>query len=141
MELEEAPYLGGGDARERDLGKLVLAEEAHAVRLDVGGDGFSEYLAQIDELVDVVGDGGVVVPVTVVGGDQTHCPHPVARLLVYLPDGSLGRGLSDVGPAARHRPAAVLGLLDEQDAAPWSTAALTSTLGVAGPVSSSSSLR
>jgi hypothetical protein len=58
MVLEEAPYLGGGDARERELGKRVLAEEAHAVRLDVGGDGFSEYLAQIDELVDMVGDGG-----------------------------------------------------------------------------------
>jgi hypothetical protein len=39
MELEEAPYLGGGDARERELGKLVLAEEAHAVRLDVGETG------------------------------------------------------------------------------------------------------
>jgi hypothetical protein len=58
MVLEEAPHLGVGDTRERELGKLVLAEEAYAVRLDVGGDGLSQYLAQKDELVDVVGDGG-----------------------------------------------------------------------------------
>jgi len=57
MVLEEAPYLGWGDAGERVLGQLVLIEETHAVRLDVRGDGFSEYLAQKDELVDVIGEG------------------------------------------------------------------------------------
>jgi hypothetical protein len=35
MVLEEAPHLGAGGARERELGRLVLAEEAYAVRLDV----------------------------------------------------------------------------------------------------------
>jgi hypothetical protein len=58
MVLEEAPHLGAGGARERELGRLVLAEEAYAVRLDVEGDELSQYLAQRDELVDVVGDGG-----------------------------------------------------------------------------------
>jgi hypothetical protein len=59
----------------------------------------------------------VVVSVTVVGGDQTHRPHPVARLLVDLPDGAFSCTLADVCPPARHRPATVVGLLDEQDTA------------------------
>ena len=56
----------------------------------------------------------MALPVAVVGGDQAHSAHPVAGLFANLAYGSFGSGLADISPAARQRPATVIGLLDEQ---------------------------
>jgi len=92
----------------------VLAEEPHPVSLYHQRRVIVQDLAQKDQLVDVVGDGRVTLPVAVVGGDQPHRPHSVAGLFADLAHGCLGGTLSDAGPAARQRPAAVVWLLDEQ---------------------------
>jgi hypothetical protein len=58
--------------------------------------------------------GGVALPIAVVGGDQAHRLHPVAGFFADLADDRFGGALADVGPPARQRPAAVIGLFDEQ---------------------------
>ena len=65
--LEEGPNLVRGDAGDRELGQFVLAEERDPVRVDGQRRGAIHDLTQKDELVDVVGDGGMAVPVAIVG--------------------------------------------------------------------------
>src|ERR687896_414784 len=59
---------------------------------------------------------GSAVAAAVQAGQQLRRPRPIARLLGDLADNRLAGAIGDVGPAARQRPATILGLAHEQQA-------------------------
>ena len=56
--LEEPFYLLGGDAGEREVRQVLFLEEPHLVRFYRSRRGLGQDLAQKDQLVEVVRNGG-----------------------------------------------------------------------------------
>lgn len=115
--LEKVFDLGRGDAGEGQRWDGVRLEEADGIGLGGHRRVVVQDLAQEEELVDVVEAWRMPVPVAVVSREEPGHTYPVTRLLVDLACRRLGRGFTDVCPPSRQRPAAIVWLFDQKDAA------------------------
>ena len=88
-------WLGRGDAGEREPGQRLLAQEPEPGGVNRGAWHSVQNLAQKDELVDVVGNGRVPVPVTVVRGDEPDRLYAAPRLLPGRSNRGFGGRLAD----------------------------------------------
>ncbi|MDP8926107.1 MAG: hypothetical protein M3M97_04175 [Actinomycetota bacterium] len=135
MVLEEAGDLGRDNSGKVERGKSLFTK-VFTKDPDPGGvHPRLRLFVQVDlanevQLVEVVGDGRVPVLIPVVRGGELYSPHAVPGLLTYLSSCGLGGRLTDVGPAAKERPEAILLLFLSRISPSRNTVTRTSTFGV-----------